>query len=336
MSRILLVGDAHLRDTPPVNCTHDFLVDLWHSLEWIAEESHRYDAVIFAGDVFDFKQPSKTSHALILRAIDVFGRMHNAWCVAGNHDLSADRIESLAAKQPLGVLIASGAIRHLDGWMTLPYDEAPNLPVFGIPWQQEWANPERRWMTFEPYRLMNGTRAPQATSLVVTHAPLFPAGQEPPYEFIPLHEFARDMGNTGNVFYGHIHDEHGIFTSSTVLPGAVSASTVTFANHGSLNRARLTKSDIERTVQVTVWDSMTGAFTAVPIPNQLPAKDIFRLDAATAAKAEARGLEEFLSAVGASTLDITSTQGITAHIRSMDVPPPVQTKAIDLIEEADS
>jgi hypothetical protein len=48
MSRILLVGDVHLRDTAPVNCTHEFLVDLWHSLEWIADASLDFDATVFA------------------------------------------------------------------------------------------------------------------------------------------------------------------------------------------------------------------------------------------------------------------------------------------------
>lgn len=317
MSRVLLIGDVHLRDSPPVNCTPEFLDDLWHSLEFVAAASYSYDATVFAGDLFDFKQPSKTSHALMLRAIEVFGRMHNPWCIAGNHDLSADRIESLQAKQPLGVLIAAGAIALLDGWH-------PDLPVYGIPWQQDWAK-SLPWVLadFREYRDPN--------SLIVTHAPLFPPGSEPPYEFLDLNEFAKAMGRRGNVFYGHIHDRHGVYTRVSD-----SAGDVKFANHGSLNRARLTKSDIERTVTVTAWDSTTGAFTPIPVPDQLPASKIFRLDQATAAKAEQRTLDEFLQAVGRSTLDISSTSAITEHIKQMDAPENVKSTAISLIEEQES
>jgi DNA repair exonuclease SbcCD nuclease subunit len=270
--------------------------------------------------VFDFKQPSKTSHALMLRAIEVFGRMHNAYAVPGNHDLSADRIESLFAKQPLGVLIRSGAIKILDGWMHDDFSEAPNLPVYGVPWQQDWdatiKNPEawRAWAS--------GTAK---HSLLVTHAPLFPDGTEPPYEFIDLDDLSDALG-AGSVFYGHIHDDHGIHDHEAL----------TLANHGSLNRARLTESDIKRTVQVTVWDSTTGAFDAVPIPKQLPANMIFKMEAATTARNEQRSLDEFLSAVGHSTLDISSTHSITEHIRTLDAPEPVKQRSIEMIEEQDS
>ncbi len=329
MSKVLLVGDVHLRDNPPVNCTPEFLDDLWHSLNVISIMSADYDATVFAGDLFDFKQPSKTSHALMLKAIELFSTIDNAYVIAGNHDLSADRIDSLHAKQPLGVLIASGAVQYLDGWMDTihGFEGDMSLPVYGLSWQQDWMNDSVRTFALEQYRHEQVMSKWQHT-LLVTHAPIFPQGSEPPYEFIDLDVLAEDMGNTGNVFYGHIHDDHGIFTNSD--------STVKFANHGSLNRARLTHSDLTRTVKVTSWDSSTGMFTPIEIEDQLPAARIFRLDAANATKAEARTLDEFLTAVGRSTLDISTTHGITEHIRTMDVAENVKFKSIALIEEQDA
>ena len=77
-------------------------------------------------------------------------------------------------------------------------------------------------------------------ALVVTHAPLYPLGQELPYENYPTDRWARAMGNRGNVFYGHVHEPHGIY----VVDG------VTFANPGALSRGSLHELAVKKTFKL--------------------------------------------------------------------------------------
>lgn len=291
--RILCVGDIHAMDKAPASIHPGYQEEIYSILEFCS--TLEYDHAVWAGDVFNFKAPSKNSHALVRGMLETAQRFRDLSVIVGNHDLSHDHLGSLPS-QPLGVLF-QGGVRDLRGW----HDSAP---VYGVPWQDwegDWDEAFAEWRSRpEDYR---------ASALLVTHCPLFPPDIEEnvPYERVPTVEIANAMGNVGSIYYGHIHEDHGVFTSAGVQ----------FANMGAISRGSLHEYNVERQVKVCIFDTDTATFTEVPVPVR-PASEHFRIEEKTAEKANSKDLEAFLEDIGSQTLDMSHTESVIHHIESLD------------------
>jgi predicted phosphodiesterase len=317
VSEFVLVNDIHLSDRAPASCTDTYLDDLFDLLEQVATLAQSKDAVIvLAGDVFHHKMPNRTSHATVMRLID-WARLAlvPVYGVLGNHDLSHDRVASIHETQPLGVVMASGAIELLDGW-----EEHEGLPIYGVPWQMTFDDTNVS-EALADYRKDTRDGSPR---LVVTHAPLYPPGQELTYEFYPASAWATAMGNKGTVHYGHVHEPHGIYQVDGV----------TFSNCGALSRGSLHEHNLARTPSVAVWDSNTGQIEHVAL-NAKPAAEVFRLQEVNAAKAEALNLTNFLDSVQNTRLDITTIHTVMQHVRSTQDDHALVAVIAGLLEQAD-
>lgn len=328
MTRVLCVGDIHVMDRAPVNATESYTDDIIEMLRYTAQWSkdNDVDLVVWAGDIFHHKQPSRSSHALVLKMLEIV-RLHESLgvelrIVIGNHDISNDVLESVPEKQPLGVLLAAGA-RELDGWHE-------TLPVFGVPWQQRWLHEGTPWAAFDAWRNDSwrfGKVGETSKALAVTHAPIYPQTLEGGVKFdlVPTageHGLSAAMGNQGYLYYGHIHEDHGVFE----IEG------VTYANMGALSRGSLHEYNLDREIKAALWTE--DGFTEVPIPHK-PAAEAFKIDQALETKAERLSLDEFLSDVGTRTLDISSTATVIEHLRTAEVPPKVRARAIEIMENVE-
>ena len=229
---------------------------------------------------------------------------------------SHDRLDSLIS-QPLGVLFRAGA-RNLESWTGA--DEVSKLDLYGVPWQQQWS--QRRVS-----EVLAGWRGETyGCSLVVTHAPIYPPGQEPHYEgaeFTPASWWAEAMGNQGYLLYGHIHEPHGVWQHGGV----------TFCNYGALSRGSLDEYNLHRQVGVTIWDTdepPERAFEFVPLDAR-PAEEVFRLRQHEEAKGGQRRLDLFLSGVDAVTLGLLNVESVIAHIREGGHPVSVVNLAEELL-----
>lgn len=328
--KIITVGDPHLSDKAPINVVDSYTDDILDQLIWIADESARLDvsAVVLLGDVFHHKSPSRNSHALVQKMIDVvhYYQRKNVplWCVVGNHDLTNDRLESLPS-QPLGVLFKAG-LQRLEGWH-------PELPVFGIGWRQDWTtNEDAPHEAFTLWRsalgLEEGAEAMlEGPALALTHIPVYPPREaaEKLFELVPCggeKGISAAMGGQGYFNFGHIHSNHGTWEVDGV----------TYANYGALSRGSLVEYNVERPIQVALW-TPEGGFTAIDVPHR-PANEHFRIEQATEKKEEKLSLDAFLQEVGTSTLDVSSTGSVIDAIRVReDVTPRVKKRAIEILEK---
>ncbi len=326
MPEYLLMGDLHLSDRPPSSCTDDYLLDLFTILNHVARIAHQRQAraVIWAGDVFHHKTPGRTSHQTVRATIELARTFPcPVYVVPGNHDMLHDRIDSIDATQPLGVVIASGAVKLLNGWMG-PTDDLDRDgfldPVYGVPWLQTFTD-ATVFAALADYR--DGITDPH--SLVVTHAPLYPLGRELVHEFYPAVNWAEAMGGVGNVYYGHVHEPHGIH----------GVCGVNFCNAGALSRGSLHEHNLTRPVQIAAWSSDTGEFELIDVPHK-PASEVFRLQEAQQVRTAKVELEAFLASVGAASLDITSIETVMDHVEGLDLGPSVLKFIRQLLEEANS
>jgi Icc-related predicted phosphoesterase len=321
MGEFYLINDIHLSDRAPASCTDTYLDDLFTMLEQVRDAAIEDQAsgIILAGDVFHHKTPSRTSHATVMRLIDwarhsVTGGVP-VYAVLGNHDLSHDRIASVDETQPLGVVIKSGAVKLLDGWM----DDEYSSPVYGVPWQMTYDQANVR-DALQNYR-EQGRCEPHY--LVVTHAPLYPPGRELKFEFFPAKDWASAMGDDGTVHYGHVHEDHGIYTVGEVV----------FSNCGALSRGSLSEHNRTRTPKIAVWNSVTGE-TDHRTVRAKPAEQVFHLARADAEKTHALDLSNFLSSVVATRLDVTSVGSVVDHVRETQTDPKLVNVITELLEQA--
>lgn len=345
MTKIVCVGDIHVTDRAPISATESYTDDIIEMLKWVADYAYdiEADAVVWAGDVFHHKAPGRNSHKLVLKMIDVV-KYHRVplWCVTGNHDVMNGLTDSVHDTQPLGVLYAAG-LKELDGWH-------PTLPLLGVPWRESWCEPGdpekalERWRQPPPGTHINRNGSVPSwevlsKALVVTHAPIYPPAMADKqlFELVPLAGpggLSAAMGNVGYLYYGHIHEDHGIFEVNGV----------TYANMGAISRGSLHEYNLERKIQVAVWTDGTAGiealsnpepagFTAVEVPHK-PASEAFRLTEVLEERGERMDLENFLAEVGGRNLEITDTGSVIEHIRTRtDVPESVRKRAIEILEE---
>lgn len=324
---VILVGDIHMRDTSPSSRVEGYREDIIAKLEYVADLAKKInaDAVIWKGDVFHFPSPSKTSHATVLRMLEVIKKFKRVYVVYGNHDVSNDRGESILDKQPLGVLV-QGGLRVLDGWDL-------DLPLYGVPWQQDWIIdpdvPERAFADWrERFEASDGSYDVEAMkqSLAITHAPIYPPKDQKSviFELIPTSgpkSLSEAMGGAGNLAYGHIHEDHGVFEDGGVA----------FENVGSLARGSLHEYNLDRKIQVTIWNSEKG-FIPHEIPHR-PAAEIFYTEAHQENKQEKKNLDEFLQDVGSSQISISSIESVKEHINSLEIENTIKKKAVEILTE---
>jgi DNA repair exonuclease SbcCD nuclease subunit len=321
-----LISDVHAVRRPPASCTETYLPDLFELLNQAARLCYQREAeaLIIAGDLFHAKAPSKTDHGLVRALIDLFRSVScPVWVVPGNHDMSHDRMASIDATQPLGVLFSSGAAHCLDGWM------GGNHPVFGVPWQQRWSA-ERVAECLRPWREYTPFEATSEHYLVVTHAPVYPPGSEPRYEgaeLTPADWWVSAAGGSPgahSVFYGHIHEPHGVWERAGVR----------FCNNGALSRGSLDEYNLQRQVGVTLWDEDSGGFEFVPLQAR-PAEQVFRLrEREQVVTAQAR-LDDFLAEIGRVTLPRMTPDSVMAAVRRASPGPEAVALADELVEWAE-
>lgn len=314
MTSILCVGDIHARDKAPSGAHEPYLDDLLDLLRQTATlaAERAVDAVVWAGDVFHEKEPRKTSHATVQRMIEIVQSYPcPLYIVPGNHDISNDRLESIDDKQPLGILYRAGAIK-LDGWVE-------DLSLYGIPWQSNWHEEGAIAWAFDAWREWG----PIDTSkcLAVTHASLYPPGLEPPFDVLDIGEVAGALGKSGgSVYYGHIHEYHGVFEVEGV----------TFANMGALSRGSLHEYNVSRPIKVALWKD--GVFEEIELEYK-PGEEVLRVEEHREEKRSQLSVKNFLDSIGNQAIEISSTGSILNYIDTrVDVHKPVRDLAKDLIE----
>jgi DNA repair exonuclease SbcCD nuclease subunit len=314
--QILIVNDIHASRRPPSSCTDSYwpdLLDLLLQTVSVAAE-REVSAVVWAGDVFHHKTPRLTDHGLVQDLIGVIHAYRSPlFVVPGNHDMQHDRPDSIDVTQPLGVLFRAGA-RRLDGWA------GDNLPLYGVPWQQEWSRERVKSC------LAGWESGMFGRSLVVTHAPIYPPGREPRYagaELTPARWWSDAMADgslSHGLAYGHIHEPHDTWSHGGTA----------FCNFGALSRGSLDEYNLEREVGCAAWDEGSGTFEFVPLKSR-PAGEVFRLRRHEEVVTAQRSLDDFLAGIQSVTLGALSVEAVIEHIRAAGTDPDVVALAEELL-----
>lgn len=307
----------------------DDLLDLLRQTVRLARERHVL-AVVWAGDIFHSKAPSRVSHRLVQQLIDVIRSYPcRVYIVPGNHDIRNDRLDSIHETQPLGVLFRAGALR-LEGWAVPDGVHQAPFPLFGVPWLQGHGEFDQADQCPPVEQELAGmlidyqdVRKAGRHYLVATHAPLYPPGRELAYEYFPAVRWAEAMGGEGNVFYGHVHEPHGTWEAGGVV----------FCNNGALSRGSLHEYNLTRQVGCTLWDDEDGRFEFVPLDAR-PASEVFRLQEKEQLTDTQGLLDSFLEDISGARLEVLSAETVIAYVKTLGLGQPAEELAEELLAEA--
>jgi len=111
----ITASDIHISDTGPRSRVDDFKATMLGKISQVRTVCDKLgaDGCILAGDLYNLKQPARNSHRLNQDLIKEFKRFPcPIYMIEGNHDLTANRIDSLE-EQPLGVLFADRTLIQL-------------------------------------------------------------------------------------------------------------------------------------------------------------------------------------------------------------------------------
>ena len=324
MTSAIIVGDVHISDVAPSGRVSTYKEDILAKLEFCVNTANAKNLpLIFAGDIFHVKAPNKNSHKLVQQVHEVIKPVKaGAWFLPGNHDMSNDRLDSLE-KQPLGALCRMENMNLLLGW-----DE--RLPgICGIPYLTEFDWEDQRIYEYEEpewglaiqrfFEQYDYLPSHVYNDLIVTHAPIFKAGDEPIYNYIPASDWADWWSHDGptSTYYGHIHECHGAYWENGHY----------FCNQGALSRGSLSESSITRKSAITLWAG--NKFTRIEVPHKAP-EEVFLFDKAIERAARKATAQSFSEAFESAKLNFLTTDEIIASLR-----PRVSTpKVLKVIENA--
>jgi hypothetical protein len=159
-------------------------------------------------------------------------------------------------------------------------------------------------------------------TLLVTHAPIFPPGQEPGvYASISADDWAEYWIGIVATYYGHIHDCHGTFMSPNGY--------MQFCNQGALSRGSLHESTVNRKPAITYWDG--SDFIRIEVPHKAP-EEVFLFDEAAKKAANKASAEDFAAALGSTKLGTLTLEDVYARLRA-EVSNPEVFRVIEQVLE---
>ena len=321
MPRIALIfrTDTHVTEQSPVSWKGDYAEEIWSNLEQIGHyaKDHSASAVLDGGDYFHVKAASRNPHALVERS----ARIHQAypcptWCVEGNHDIAHNNLDSIA-RQPLGVLYATGVFHHLRE--TVFRDGDLQVRVVGMPY-----SPFRTLADLQMVR-----KQPGDNFLVLVVHQL--ASENPPAsveDFFgePVFRYADLVSPDGPdvVCFGHWHRDQGI----TEVGGKL------FVNQGAVSRGALVRENLTRIPKVALIEATLKGIQVVPLPLRVaPAEDVFHLDRKEREDKESEEIHTFVqSLVGSLAVDTSKT--IEENLISLQFAKDIKDLAAGYLERA--
>jgi DNA repair exonuclease SbcCD nuclease subunit len=311
MFRIITFTDVHLADKSPaarIDNYRDAILDKLQQASDIAKE-RKVDLAICAGDLFHLKSPSKNSHYLVSRTIEIFKNFPcPVFSIYGNHDICQDNLGTLP-KQPFYVLLKSGALQYLED----AYFHNNSIRIFGMDYL---ANPE--------YENFNRDKTKEKIQMCVAHVnasskfdDLF---GERVYKYQELSKCTPDI-----FLFGHYHPDQGIEIHNNKH----------FINVGSLSRGSLKKDELTRIPNlgfIEIDDNFKIKTEKIPLKVKT-ASEIFDLEMKKKEDVEQKEIENFINEMK-SKIFLEESDDITKTIKSLSFEKKIRDKAMEYFERA--
>jgi len=317
---IITASDIHISDNGPRSRVDDFKEAVLGKINQMCMACNKLnaDAAIIAGDLFNLKNPARNSHNLNQELIKIFKRFScPIYMIEGNHDLTANRLESLS-EQPLGVLFADGTLIQLrdeviekDGvkisLIGIPYAEKLDLDTLKIPEKGDCVS---QICAMHLYSSLKGGM-------------IF---KERLYGYDELEVFSPDI-----FILGHYHIDQGVYESNGKY----------FVNIGSMTRGTLSEEDIDHNpqigyIKITV-ENNEPAYTLRSINLKVkPSSEVFDLIKREQEDQEREEIKLFVEKLASEAVEksVDSAKTIDDLIDTMGLAKIIRDRVLYFIQEA--
>lgn len=322
MIRLLFRTDEHVSDHTPISRVDDWTETILGKLVQIGEiaRDRGCQAVLSGGDFFNEKSPSRISHELVTRVMEIHqGYPCPTYANVGNHDCRLSKLEFLE-ESPLGSLFECGVFqRCYDDHEALFEEEGLTVRVVGIPYHGR---------TYDMDRFRAIRKGSEDYLVVMAHLLASPVTSSMfDQEDVVLYSMLEEVCPEADVFcFGHWHKDQGVTQLKT---GAY------LVNVGSISRGSLRQDNLERTPKVVGLDFSRMGVQVEEIPLAVKsAEEVY--DIQKRVDEEVRGLSFHLfSEALKSGFQVTGDRSIEDQIREYeDLEPKVRDRAVELLERA--
>lgn len=316
--RLVWRTDVHLSDKAPSSRTDDWVMTVLEKLAFVGRVAEKVgaSAVIDGGDFFHVKSPSKNSHQLLRRVIELHQQYPcPVYANIGNHDCVYGDLTYLH-QQPLGVLFEAGIFKPLYNEHEAVFEkDGISVRVVGIPYHGAEYDLDR-------FRV---EKKGEDYLVVAAHLYASPSGgsmygTEDVVSYDDLLNIDADI-----VLFGHWHKDQDV----------VEKGGKTFVNIGSLTRGSLSDDEIERVPSCAVMSFVKNKYQVkkVPLPVK-PAGEVFDLAGKIKKEERAVAMEEFVSTLH-QEISSQSSVDIKEQVENLKgLPDLVKEKAILYLEQA--
>ncbi len=312
--------DWHFNEHGPYSRKDDYCASLFNKLFQTREVNRKVGAIanLCAGDVIDIKAPSRVSHWLVRKLIQELGTFKTDTCegnftAIGNHDISYNNLETLE-KQPLGVILESGAMTHVKD--RIFERDGIRVRVVGVDFTPD--------MPPEACAIKKGD---EDFLIVLPHTYASPTVTD--YFGEKVVPYSALAGMDADVFcFGHWHIDQGVEKIGNK----------TIVNIGSLSRGSLSKDNIFRSPKMALlsFSKSEGKLSHEVKQVKLkvkPAEEIFDLERKEQTEAEAEQLEKFLEKLKTTTT--ATTQNVETVLSTYDLQRSVRERVEFYLKESE-
>ncbi len=317
---IITANDIHISDNGPRSRTDDFKKTMLDKIDQMGMACRKLnaDAAIIAGDLFNLKNPAKNSHNLNRELIKIFQKFScPIYMIEGNHDLSADRLESIS-EQPLGVLFADGTLIQLRH--EIIEKDNVKISLVGIPFTED----------IDLSNLNLPDKGDCITQICALHiyaglksTMLF---KNKIYGYDEIGELPSDI-----FVIGHYHIDQGIYKQNGKY----------FINIGSMSRGAISEDDIDHHPQIGFIkiqvENGEPSYLVRPIRLRIqPASEVFDLEKKKQEQQEKEEIKLFVEKLATEAVVDSSdkSQTIDDMIDKMDMVEAVRKRVLYFIQEA--
>lgn len=329
--RAVLVGDVHLSDKAPRSRKDDYTEAIFTKIQEINDIAEKVgaDHIIQAGDMFHVKAPSRNSHSLVRRTIQLLKSSKSPWIInPGNHDLPNGRMDQLP-RQPLAVLYTSGAAQLPVPGIIYPSGIGQVL-VHGAPFTYDMDKDDETREVYYPASLDFDFVITVSHGTVIHGMDSFYVDYTNPRHF--------DISRCADVmFNGHLHfgfDDETIYDSSKKR-------TVTFVNPGSISRGSLHEYNAaEQRVKVKILKARSRFDYDLQdyyLQTARPPEEVLAFEEKEEQASKDAAIEIYVDSIAdmISTMEyISSYQELVDSINSMKIEPEVRKVALELLGQA--
>lgn len=314
-------SDIHVSDTGPRSRLDNFKETVLGKIGQMRSACSKLkaDAAIIAGDLYNLKAPSRNSHRLNQELIKEFKQFPcPIYMIEGNHDLTANSLDSLA-EQPLGVLFADGTLIRLRE--AIIEKNGVKVSIVGMPYTE---NIEVKDFNLAP-------KGDAAAQIGVLHLYSSVKGgmlfKDRLYGYDELSVLGPDV-----FIIGHYHLDQGTYEYMGKH----------FVNLGSMTRGTLGEDDIAHhpricMTKICVDEVGNPAITVTPIRLKIqPASEVFDLEKKEEEKLEAKEIEMFVEKLSQEAVSgsIAESKTMDDIIDSMGIAKIVRDRVIGFIRAA--